>query len=375
MQKLPIYLYSNLLELQLSLDEGIRGAYNTMYQRELKIQKGLKNKVQLQFKNADQKPVRIKGVAPANGTISSGTFILNLTTTTNIRVGMFPSISTDEATDPTFQPGTYISEINGTAVTVYNQNPAYNPNTDAFLSPVLKSISSGTNIVFNQHYVFNMFDSTNNTLLVRKDVEVTDDGVTTSSRGLALLTLTENDTRNLESTYYNFSVTSTDADGADLPTYSNVYYGINGQLRLTHDVFPTPKPTQEITSWQKYYNQNQLKYNFYTGNLRGYPELNQLTTVAMHLNAFKGTIKIQATLENNPGTFANYTTLAELTYSTPTTKIVYQNAVGNWSDVRVLWIPDSDGVSNYYSPAMPGNPTPGTEYFPLGKIDKVQYRS
>jgi hypothetical protein len=372
MQKLPVYLYSNLFEVQVNLDDGIKGAYNTMYQRELKIQKGLKNKVQLQFKNADQKSVRIKGVSTNTSLVTSATFTITVASTASISVGMYPSITGDA---DVFQPGTYVSAVNGLNVTVSNENPAYNPELDQFLSPILKNIAQGTQITFGKNFVFNMFDSTNNHLLVTKAVEITDDGISTATRGLALLTLSENDTRDLETTYYTFGITETDSDGANLPTYSNTYYGINGQLKLTADLFPTPKPTQSITAWQKYYNNGILKYEFHSGNLRAYPEFNPVTTVAMKMTGFKGTIILQGTLENNPGTFANYATLETITYTQATTATIYKNADGLWSDVRVKWIPDSDGVTNYYSPQMPGNPTPGVEYFPNGKIDSIQYRS
>jgi hypothetical protein len=220
-----------------------------------------------------------------------------------------------------------------------------------------------------------MFDSIDNRLLISKPIDILDDGVTTATRGYALLTLGENDTRALKPTSYTFGITQVDGDGANLATYSNSYYGVNGTIQLTADMFPTPRPTVEIAKWQNYYNRNTLKYDFYSGNLRSYPEQNQVTTLALYLTQFKGTILIQATLQNDPGTFANYATIATLIYTTPTTKTFYQNAVGSWSDVRVLWTPDSDGASNYYSPHMPGNPTPGTEYFPCGKVDKIQYRS
>ena len=52
--KLPVYLYTNLFEVILDLDNNNR-INNVMYQRELTLQKGLKNTVQLQFKNSDQK--------------------------------------------------------------------------------------------------------------------------------------------------------------------------------------------------------------------------------------------------------------------------------------------------------------------------------
>lgn len=59
MQSLPVYLYSNTLDVILDLDPTVRGVNRVMYQRDLKIQKGIKNKVRIQFKNSDQKRIHI----------------------------------------------------------------------------------------------------------------------------------------------------------------------------------------------------------------------------------------------------------------------------------------------------------------------------
>jgi hypothetical protein len=59
MQSLPIYLYPNTLDIILDLDPIVKGANRVMYQRDLKIQKGIKNKVRIQFKNSDQKRIPI----------------------------------------------------------------------------------------------------------------------------------------------------------------------------------------------------------------------------------------------------------------------------------------------------------------------------
>ena len=59
MQILPIYLYPNTLDVILDLDPTVRGVNRVMYQRDLKIQKGIKNKVRIQFKNSDQKRITI----------------------------------------------------------------------------------------------------------------------------------------------------------------------------------------------------------------------------------------------------------------------------------------------------------------------------
>ena len=58
MQNLPVYLYTNLFEVTLDLDENTR-IRQVMYQRPLKIQKGVKNTVIVQFKNSDQKLLNI----------------------------------------------------------------------------------------------------------------------------------------------------------------------------------------------------------------------------------------------------------------------------------------------------------------------------
>lgn len=58
--KIPVYLYTNLFEVLLDLDNNNR-INRIMYQRDLKLQKGVKNKVQIQFKNSDQKFLPVAG--------------------------------------------------------------------------------------------------------------------------------------------------------------------------------------------------------------------------------------------------------------------------------------------------------------------------
>ena len=60
MNKLPVYLYSNVLNVILDLDQN-KGIHKIMYQRKIKIQKGFKDIIQIEFKNSDQKPISITG--------------------------------------------------------------------------------------------------------------------------------------------------------------------------------------------------------------------------------------------------------------------------------------------------------------------------
>lgn len=365
MQKLPVYLYSNLMSIQLDLDNNTR-IDRTMYQRELKLQKGLKNKVQIQVKNSDQKTVRIKAAGIATQEISTSSTEIFLDSITGIVAGMI--VNSDNV-----QAGTYVSEVTTNSVIISNLNPVFDPSQDQFLSPIITTITSGTSITFNQNFVFKMYNANEQRLVLEKELEILDDGISTATRGVALLTLTENNTRSLASGYYKFGITITDSDGANLPTYSNTYYGIDGTVHLTHDISPTLKESQSITSFQRFANEDTNLYEFLSGNLRAYPELTQTTTAALYLDNFTGTILIQATLDNSPGTFGNYVTLETKTYS-GFSGVDYANAQGSWSDVRVKWIPETDGTYNYYSPQMPGNPTPGSAYYPNGKVDKILYR-
>ena len=72
--KLPVYLYTNLFEVILDLDNNNR-INQIMYQRDLKLQKGIKNKIQIQFKNSDQKLLDV----------STGTYVFTLFDTINQR--------------------------------------------------------------------------------------------------------------------------------------------------------------------------------------------------------------------------------------------------------------------------------------------------
>lgn len=296
MQKCPIYLYTNSITLLLDLDQNTR-THNRMYQHELKIQKGLRNRVQLQFKNSDQK-------------------LVNVSTAT---------------------------------------------------------------------FVFSMFDENNQRVIVSKNLEILDQG-TTSTRGLAQLTLNETDTLDLDTGYYKFSVSRYTSDGSYEPTYSNTYYGVSGTMELRQDTYATLQPSTEVTAATfeagVVYNADMAaqRYEFYSGQLQAHPEFNNgqaLHTMAFYLNNFKGTIKIQATQENSPGQFGNYVTLTTLTYPTKTTGVVYQNFQGVWSYVRVIHYPDNDPVydnRNFISPGGIGNPTPGISFYPNGRIDKLLYR-
>lgn len=278
MQNLPVYLYSNTLDIILDLDTTVRGVNQVMYQRDLKIQKGIKNQVRIQFKNSDQKKIRI----------------------------------------------------------------------------------------FNtQTFVFSMFDAINQRLLLEKELDVIDNA-TTSTKGLALLTLSENDTIDLDRTSYQYTIKLQDTDGTYLPTYSNTYYGMAGTLHLSQDIYPVLQDSANITTFTKTYNDSISKYEHKSGNINAHPEYNgntALHTAAFYMTGYKGTINVEVTMDNSPGVNSNYSTIATRTYN-GFTGIDYVNFNGVFSFVRIKHIPAK-------GPTDPDNDNPA--YY--GSLDKVLYRS
>lgn len=293
MLKLPVYLYTNAFQIQLDLDQ-LRGINNIMYQRELKIQKGIKNTVQLQFKNSDQKPVDIS----------------------------------------------------------------------------------------QKSFMFVMVDKVSQTLVLEKEIEVLDDGATTVLKGIAQLTFLESDTVDLDSVHYKFGVKILNDDGTYSPAYANTYYGVSGNLELLHDLYPVLRDSVNVpvSSILSNGDPSGNMYNYWGGNVPAHPELKSnsaLHTAAFYLDRFKGTIEVQATLDNTPAAPGNanahFVTVASTTVDTNTTGITYLNWNGVFSYVRFKTVPDGNFMStNYYNNANQ-NPD-NTGHYPNGKVDKVLYR-
>jgi hypothetical protein len=279
MQKCPVYLYTNLFTVILDLDQNTR-TYNNMYQRDLKIQKGLQNKIQFQFKNSDQKLLPIS----------------------------------------------------------------------------------------NETFVFTMFDAINRRQLLEKSIEIIDDGVTTSTKGLGVLTLSESDTLDLDKGIYKFSVKKINEIGTYDLTYANTYYGINGVLEILEDVYPVLQPSTEAVSFRPQYNHDldAQRYEYYSDSMQAHPEYNgnsALHTMAFYMSRYKGQIIIEGTMENSPSIFSNYAIINSKTY-TGYSGIDYLNFNGVWSKVRIRHIP----VKNPFT-----QENNDTSY--SGTVDKVLYRS
>lgn len=279
MQVLPVYLYQNNLDVILDLDPTVTGVNRVMYQRDLNVQKGLKNSIRVQFKNSDQKRI---------------------------------SISTTET------------------------------------------------------FVFSMFDAIDRRLLIEKELTVLDEG-TTATRGLALLTLTEGDTVDLDRTSYTYSIKKLDSDNSYSPAYSNTYYGINGTLNLLNDVYPVLQPSTEINNFLESYNAGNDLYEFKSRAIYAEPQYQgntALHTAAVYLTGFRGTLFVKGTLNNNPNDTGYYATITTRDYNN-FTGIDYFNFNGVYSYLNFIYVP-AQGPTDL-------NNKDNQEF--RGTLDKILYRS
>jgi hypothetical protein len=278
MQNLSVYLYQNNLVLTLDLNPTVRGVNPIMYQRDLKIQKGIKNQIRIQFQNSDQKKITVSN---------------------------------------------------------------------------------------SETYVFTMYDAVNRRQILDKELEILDQG-TTATRGLALLTLNESDTIDLTRTDYQFSIRKLESNGTFTPTYSNTYYGVNGTLHLLQDIYPVLQDSVKIESFNKFYVDDQFRYEHYSGSIYANPEFNSnlaLHTAVFYMTNYRGSVKIQATMDNSPTINSNWTTVATSTYN-QFNGIDYVNFNGVYSFVRFIHVPQQ-------GPTDPNNDNP--DYY--GNFDKILYRS
>jgi hypothetical protein len=350
MQSLPIYLYDNTLDVILDLDPDTLGVNEIMYQRELKIQKGIKNKIRIQFKNSDQKRLPIS---------NTNTYVFNMFDTADQRLVLQKELVILDDTVVLYQN---VDQSAAGNILTFADTSSISVGQTVFgfgipVNTVIDNISGNTVTLNNS-----------TTVAVTSSTSLTFNSL--SNRGVGQLTFTESDTLDLEKSAYQFSITYQDpADGTYLPTYTNTYYGIPGTVYLNEDIFPTLQPSQEIISFLKSYNQATYLWEHKSGNIYAYPEYNSNTalhTMALYMGAngpFIGTVYIQGTLSNQPDSFGKYATIATLNYN-GFTGIDYVNFNGVFTYVRIMYVPA-------IGPASSNNDDPS--YY--GSFDKVLYRS
>jgi hypothetical protein len=88
MQQISSYFYPNLVTVQCNPDPSVTARWRIMYQRQVKLYKGVDNLIQIRFLNGDQKPVNVTGWLIFFNVLSDEEGLLLLTKNSNPNGGI-----------------------------------------------------------------------------------------------------------------------------------------------------------------------------------------------------------------------------------------------------------------------------------------------
>lgn len=159
---------------------------------------------------------------------------------------------------------------------------------------------------------FNLLDKENRSTKISQNLSIAN-----AQKGIAKLTLTESQTRNLTSQFYNYSLQITDdGEGISKLVYAGTDYDASGTAEVLSGIYPDFVESTVINSYTV--DGKNLKSSTVSANPKN--NSNQaIHTVQFDLDNFSGTITIKGTLDDT----ASYAT---------------NNAEANWSSI----IPDGE---------------------------------
>jgi len=176
------------------------------------------------------------------------------------------------------------------------------------------------------------------TKILEKNCTVLDDASSTATKGLFEFTFTENDLLNIKQQYLNYNVYFEQADGTRNLTYSNRNFDSSGTIYLDGNAYPGPKASVSIKNFQTVGNEWHAGSDD-TDRIEAYPGLNGnegLHTVAIYTNNYVGSVKIEATLDNQLDTPNNWSTVDTVVFSGTETEPVARNLTGVYRYIRFV---------------------------------------
>jgi hypothetical protein len=180
-----------------------------------------------------------------------------------------------------------------------------------------------------------VFDE-NNSKILERACTVTDDGSTTSTKGMFNVSLTENDLLNVKQQYLKYNIYMSNGS-TNTVTYANRDFESAGVIMLDSVAYPGPKSSTEIVNFKE------ENLQWYAGSddstkITAEPGLNgneALHTLAIYTDSYVGDIEIQGTLDNQITGLNNWTTLSTITFTGNESQPVPTNINGVFSYLRL----------------------------------------
>jgi hypothetical protein len=343
MQTVSRYLLSNVVIVYIN---GYHGRNSKVYDRQLKLYKGVSNPITFTFKNEDQKPENI----------GDKEFEFNLIDTETNRSAITKEIdvlNTVQATGAVVN-GDGSSVVSTTTLTISNANVTgtfvvgyqlKNRGT-SLIGPSLSGPLTITSVSKNL-----VTGNTTLTLSIENQVVSPETvNITAGPKGSASVTLTEGDLLQLDAKYYNYSAREVaTTDGSRTVTFTDTAYNSAGTAEVLTGAYPQFVASESIVDFTRSGSTST------SGAKEARPGINNnsaLHTIAVYPVNFAGTLTIQGTMVTTAPTDSDYFEISTNPITAADT-IAYYNFTGVLQYVRFKWTNDT------------GN---------TGVIDKILYR-
>ena len=256
----------------------------------------------------------------------------------------------------------FVSGYHGRNSKVYDRRITLHRGVSTPITFTFKNEDQKAQDVTGKTYEFNMIDTESKKSVLTRNLDILDDGSTQASKGTASVTITEGDLLGLDAKFYNFSVREVKSDNSREVTYADTGYNASGSLEVIDGAFPEVVDSTRVSTFTS----NDGPLQFTSGAIDARPGINNnkaLHTIAVYLNNFAGSFKVQGTMASSPSDadFFDITLDGEssstVDFTLPETKVSNFNFTGVYHSVRFSW---DNGSS-----MDPDN---------TGKIDKILYR-
>ena len=339
MQTVSRYLLNNVVIVGIT---GYHGRNPMVYDRRLKLYKGVSNPLTFTFKNEDQKAQDIQ----------SSKFEFTLIDPENKRSAIFKDLevlNTVQAEEAVVNGDDSTSDST-TTITIPTGNikgeflVGYQIKGTSLIGPVMIS-KIVKNINSNETTLTVTFSSQ---IIPNETVDIT-----AGPKGSANLVITEGDLLTLDAKFYNYAIREIDTDDSTIRTvtFADSFYNAAGTVEVLDGAYPDFIDSEEINSFT-----NTLGPLTYTSSvIDANPGINNnvaLHTVAIYQKSFEGTLRIQGTMVSIPDN-NDYFDIATITFTNLTNPVTYFNFNGVYENIRFSW----------------GNSSGNT-----GRIDKILYR-
>tara|TARA_B100001287_G_scaffold254069_1_gene237218 strand:- start:4260 stop:5249 length:990 start_codon:yes stop_codon:yes gene_type:complete len=311
MQKTCRYLANNKVTIVANL-AGYITEYRPVYQKHLKVYRGIDNLLYFEVKNHDQKPVSLAGFTPKlmifdennnmviqkDGTVIDDAVTLTTNATESAADTTLSFASTSAVAVGQRVTGTYIKRttlVSSVAGNIVTMNKS-----------ATNAVPAGTAITFQ-----------------------TDD-----KKGVFSVNITDNELLDLKQQYLKYAIYLADSTGAKTLTYSEAHFDAKATMYVDGDAFPGPMATTSITGFTS---DSKSPTEWKTESVDAQPGINgntALHTAVFYTSAFAGNMIVQGTLDNQVTLNSNWANVATVTFDGTETEPKPVNFNGVFSHLR-----------------------------------------